>query len=175
MSHCAIVLGRASRRNKRRKEKGKRKDCHEGIGTDATRARSTSRAEHGFLRRTGVPRGARVASSLVTVSPYWYIRGGPHAAVSDVGDPRERQALLRVHPLVSADVLATPAHSSYVRLTSPDSCDCTLPTPKRANTIARASLRGRGPLAPRCSSNSSRAASGWASALYSFFGTCSSA
>jgi hypothetical protein len=31
-------------------------------------------------------------------SPYWYIRGGPHAALSDVGDPKERQAQLRRLP-----------------------------------------------------------------------------
>jgi hypothetical protein len=44
---------------------------------------------------------------LLTVSPLVHQRIGPHAAVSGVGEPRERQAFRRVCPLGTLGVLAT--------------------------------------------------------------------
>jgi hypothetical protein len=50
-----------------------------------------------FSKSQGIPIRAHEHFSLaaeVTISPYWYIRGGPHTAVSDVGDTRERQTFV---------------------------------------------------------------------------------
>jgi hypothetical protein len=33
-----------------------------------------------------------------TISPYWFVRGGPHTAVSGVGDARERQTFVKGLP-----------------------------------------------------------------------------
>jgi hypothetical protein len=52
-------------------------------------------------------------STVITVSPYWYIRGGPHAAVSGVGDPRERQSFSQGFPL---GVARRSGHTSPLQL-----------------------------------------------------------
>ena len=44
----------------------------------------------------------------ITVSPYWYIRGGPQTALSGVGDPTERQASGRVLPMGWKGVVGLP-------------------------------------------------------------------
>jgi len=46
---------------------------------------------------------------LITVSPYWYIRGATHTAVSGVGDPRERHAFPRLCALGTKGVLGSRA------------------------------------------------------------------
>jgi hypothetical protein len=62
-----------------------------------------------FYSRQGEPTWAHgiLSRGVTTVSPYWYIRGGPHAALSGVGGPRERQAFPSVFRLGSVGVLAT--------------------------------------------------------------------
>src|SRR5260370_612959 len=74
---------------------GEEKDCHAGFGMLANYGRCTRPSVGGFFySRQGEPMWAHgnLSRSVTTVSPYWYIRGRPHAALSGVRGPRERQA-----------------------------------------------------------------------------------
>src|SRR5262249_2238714 len=97
----------------------------------------------------------------------------PQGAVSGVGDPRERQAFLRVYPLGTEGVLGSCACDREVY--SPDSFDDTTPTPKRANTIGKMSPRSWGPRRPPFLIRWSSSSNGLASAAYSDPGRCSMA
>jgi hypothetical protein len=78
------------------------KDCHVGIWFTCRCVRRTRPSVDGFFEsRQSQPAWARgvLSRGSRTISPSWYIRGGPHAAVSGVGAPRERQAFPEGLPL----------------------------------------------------------------------------
>ncbi len=98
-----------------------RKDCYVGIGIPLIYVPSTRPSRGGFLRTVvGKPKEVRLSGSLsgwIAVSPNWYIRGGPHAAVSGVGEPRERQALKKGLPL--GDARRSLAHAPQTATQAP--------------------------------------------------------
>jgi len=150
-----------------------RKDCHAGFGKLANYGRCTRPSVGGFFySRQGKPTGAHgiLSRGVTTVSPYWYIRGRPHAALSGVGGPRERQAFPSVVRLGSLGVLATRVRIGYVRSSSPDGFKFITPTPRRASTIAMSSRIGCGPILPRSRVGCIRSWRGLASAACSDFG-----
>lgn len=151
--------------------------CHVGLGYSLIYVLST-RPSRGrlFGGRLDGEAGAeaRGAGSLGIESPSrqnWYIRGGPHAAVSGVGEPRERQAFQKGFAPWgrSAFVGSRASDPAHVGSFSPDGFDSN-PTPSRAKTKTINSLKGCGPVLPRGREARLVSINFWASAARSFLG-----
>src|SRR5260370_8865476 len=110
MSESFVIIRttrRDSRLERRRSEDKKedKKECHTGIGQSGIHGRCTSLSVNGFIKEFGstVIGFTNLPLSRCRSPSRHTGRSGerPPGALSAVVDPRERQSLLRAHPLAT--------------------------------------------------------------------------